>query len=392
MTMPSSQPPQASANVVADHQGAAVAEKGGNTSKFGGIEVCRGVAAIWVVLAHATAIMSEPRFYGQEIWDGILLPLGGAGVDFFFVLSGFIITWVHWGDVGQPGRLGQYAKRRFLRIYPAYWAVLFPLALLYSLNPGAGTPSQHDPINLVFSAMLLPYPQPPVLGIAWTLVHEIFFYSLFGLLILAGRRLLWLVPVWIAGIVLAELWYSRLPFPASIFLNALNLEFLMGALAALCLRRTRIPAPALFAVLGCTSFIVLALGAPDFLKISLLGRLAFGTSALLGILGLVEWERSYGMKVHGLFRGAGAASYAIYLVHGVALSLISQLLVRFSGQTLPLSAAFLLLVTGAAAAGYLFHRVVEVRLSRRSTWHMMRNFVQRSALARVDGRPNESTE
>jgi len=48
---------------------------------------------------------------------------GHAGVDFFFVLSGFIIFFVHGKDIGKPSRLPHYVWRRFIRIYPVYWAV-----------------------------------------------------------------------------------------------------------------------------------------------------------------------------------------------------------------------------------------------------------------------------
>ncbi len=58
-----------------------------------------------------------------------LFAFGHAGVDFFFVLSGFIILHVHAGDIGRPVRLGHYLQRRFTRVYPFYW-VVFLLALL----------------------------------------------------------------------------------------------------------------------------------------------------------------------------------------------------------------------------------------------------------------------
>jgi peptidoglycan/LPS O-acetylase OafA/YrhL len=55
---------------------------------------------------------------------------GHAGVDLFFVISGFIITYVHYDDIGTPSRLGRYAARRFQRIYPLYWlATLVTLIL-----------------------------------------------------------------------------------------------------------------------------------------------------------------------------------------------------------------------------------------------------------------------
>ncbi|NBQ54213.1 MAG: acyltransferase, partial [Proteobacteria bacterium] len=46
------------------------------------------------------------------------------GVDFFFVLSGFIILHAHMDDIGRPARLGRYLWRRAVRVYPIYWICL----------------------------------------------------------------------------------------------------------------------------------------------------------------------------------------------------------------------------------------------------------------------------
>lgn len=331
--------------------------------KFHGIEAGRGAAALFVVLAHATTIIAEPRFYGVMPFGGFFYPFG-TGIDFFFVLSGFIIAWVHGSDIGRPERFRNYAYRRFFRIYPAYWAVLFPLALLYFLLPGTGVPSQRDPLNLLFSAALLPYPAPPVLGVAWTLVHEIFFYLLFSLLILCGRRLLWLVPVWIALIVFTELRFQEKPFPFSIFFNAFNLEFIIGGLAALALRTWRIPSPKALAIAGFCAFCLLTAAQPAFLQVSLLARLAYGCAVFLGIVGVVEWERGGGLKVNRALTLLGASSYAIYLVHGVALSIVIQITFRLLGPALKPELMFGVVIIAAVAAGVAFRYLVEKPLAR----------------------------
>jgi peptidoglycan/LPS O-acetylase OafA/YrhL len=48
---------------------------------------------------------------------------GDAGVEFFFVLSGFIIASAHAGDISRPARLIPYLQRRIIRIYPPYWII-----------------------------------------------------------------------------------------------------------------------------------------------------------------------------------------------------------------------------------------------------------------------------
>src|SRR5271166_6887268 len=82
------------------------------------LELCRGLAALLVACLHAGA--SIDKYYGYDI--GVVHNFG-AGVDFFFVLSGFVITYAHWRDIGRPERVKTYYIKRFLRIYPPYWIV-----------------------------------------------------------------------------------------------------------------------------------------------------------------------------------------------------------------------------------------------------------------------------
>src|SRR5260221_692054 len=83
--------------------------------RFLTLEIARGIAASMVALSHALSLVAEPRHLGTTAFGDRLANMN-VGVDFFFVLSGFIITFVHWDDVGRPGRLTRYASRRFTRV------------------------------------------------------------------------------------------------------------------------------------------------------------------------------------------------------------------------------------------------------------------------------------
>jgi peptidoglycan/LPS O-acetylase OafA/YrhL len=331
--------------------------------KFAGLEVGRAFAAIFVILSHASAIMAQPRFFGVQLWDGRLEKFG-AGVDFFFVLSGFIISWAHWSDIGDPARIAHYASRRFRRIYPPYWGILIPLFLAYLAMPWAGTPSQHDPINFLFSLALLPYPEHPVLGVAWTLVYEIFFYGLFGLLIWAGRKAIPLLYIWAIGIIAYNLADYPASFPLSFLFDSLNLEFLLGVLAAWVLRRFKVRVPFLLATLGISAFVLLMLLRYPVLDHPLLSRLGYGLAASVAIIGLVAGERNHGLKVPRFLRLLGAASYAIYLIHGIALSIVIQILVGASLTEVPLPLVLTILTAGGVLAGLFYHQLVEKPLGR----------------------------
>lgn len=98
--------------------------------KLESLQVGRGVAAFMVLLFHSQVFM---RVVHPESGFARMFGFGRTGVDFFFVLSGFLMVYVHRRDFGAPSRLGVYAYKRLTRIYPVYWvlcAVLVPLVLL----------------------------------------------------------------------------------------------------------------------------------------------------------------------------------------------------------------------------------------------------------------------
>src|SRR5712691_10367510 len=97
--------------------------------RISSLQALRAVAAL-LVLAHHT---SERIFQNYTP-----LNIGFAGVDLFFVLSGFVIFLAHHEELGHPDKLGRYAWRRFVRIYPTYIIVtLISLPAILYLVPAA---------------------------------------------------------------------------------------------------------------------------------------------------------------------------------------------------------------------------------------------------------------
>ena len=341
---------------------AEIAPPRGDAAKFGLLELGRGVAAALVVFHHANDVLAEPRFFGVEGFDRHLRNFN-VGVDFFFVLSGFIIAWVHWRDIGDRDRLGRYLVRRFARIYPPYWCILFPLIALYQLLPAAGAPSQHEFATALLSIPLLPNVNPPVLGVAWTLVHEVFFYALFGVVTAAGRRAVWIFPAWGLAILAAQ-FVGDLGFPGNFVFNAFNLEFLLGVGGALLLRSHRAPVPRLLLAGGGGAFVAALIFGMHVQDIPIVGRAVFGLSAFVALLGAVEIERCGAFPLHPALALFGAASYAIYLVHPEAISLLAQIVSGITPRRVPIEAMIVLVSLIAVAAGMAFHRIIEAPLTR----------------------------
>jgi peptidoglycan/LPS O-acetylase OafA/YrhL len=330
---------------------------GATRQRFTGIEAARGIAALLVVVHHASRNIAEPRFYNQTLLSGHF-EIFHVGVDFFFVLSGFIIAWMHWSDIGVPSRLGGYVLRRVIRIYPTYWGILIPVMIAFYLSPGFGRSFDRGLDTTLASLTLVPWPKPLIIGVAWTLVYEMMFYVLFGLAIVLGRWGIWLFRIWLVAILVVQA-FPPLPLPFNILLSAYNLEFLLGVATAIFLSRAKVPGPALVVIGGALAFAsFMALG-NQFPNISLVFRLAFGLPAAALIAGLVEMERSGRLRVPSVFVFLGSASYAIYLIHPVVLAALIHILFRVLPRDVPLGLVLITLVAGGTAAGCLYHVLVE---------------------------------
>ena len=103
---------------------ASSSRKADERGTIGTLQGGRGLAALGVVLHHAG--LAAGAFAGPFLGQS-LLNLGYLGVDFFFVLSGFII----YHSTADRGRsLGQYSVARFRRVYLPYWPDGVGMALL----------------------------------------------------------------------------------------------------------------------------------------------------------------------------------------------------------------------------------------------------------------------
>lgn len=307
--------------------------------KLESLQVGRGVAALLVVLVHATTFV---RLNYNESFAGGLFIAGSAGVDFFFVLSGFIICHRHGRDIGHPERVADYGWRRLVRIYPVYWIVTLAILPAYFLVPHYGQGDETSPYVITTSLLLLPAYRSPILVAGWTLIHELWFYCLFaGLIAVRGRWFRWVAGVWVLGVAgfVFSVWDQRVlaanPWLRMV-LAPVNFEFVLGGLAAWLVGRA--------APLMGSSRVLLGVGLFAFAAFSLapvtgqalhLNRvLTFGVSSFLIVLGAAGWELAARSRPDGpavsLPRGLvflGDASYALYLLHGPVLSAACKLAV-----------------------------------------------------------------
>lgn len=207
------------------------------------------------------------------------------------MLSGFIIAHIHAGDVGKPQQLRPYLRKRLTRIYPTYWAALLPLLPVFFLMPDFGTGRERDPVNIVCSILLLPQAgHSPILGVAWSLCFELFFYGLFAILIASRRWGAVAFTAWLA--LLAASACGRLQtFPWSFLGSLYHLQFLAGVLLALALKRYTVPVPRLLAVCGVAIFLATGMVEVYVRPLRMLEHVAgFTTGSVLILAGVIQAE------------------------------------------------------------------------------------------------------
>lgn len=264
------------------------------------LQAGRAIAALAVVVHHSAIAARD--FAGP--FPGLqLLRTGQLGVDFFFVLSGFII---YHSTVEKHRGAVDYSWSRIRRLYLPYWPVGIGTALVYLLLPGL---SRIDHRWDWLATLTLSPTGPTALGVAWTLQQEAFFYLLFGLLFFT--RTLWL------GLIIWAL--AILAFPdSSIPLAVINFEFLMGIGAAVLYRR------------GIGHWLLLPVAVALVVVWALRGAFE-GHSPLIGLACACAVLQLSLMEKRGLFRVPallvflGDASYALYLVHAWTISVVARI-------------------------------------------------------------------
>jgi peptidoglycan/LPS O-acetylase OafA/YrhL len=281
--------------------------------KLEGLQIGRALAALAVAYFHSHVILGTwPQTVAFPIPG--LKEHGYLGVNFFFAISGYVIS----GVCDKPSfSVRTFAIKRFFRLYPVYWAVILAIILLKFC--GVYLPSSYKALNILYSMTLLPHGENvhSFLQVTWSLEFELMFYVLAMMTVpLFG---LWGLALVLFGLVC---WAYQFSEPAFSFhlLRTMNSDFLAGVLAYL-LRKP----------LSCISAWVLILsgllgyyGVVNWL-IPFSGSLA----AFLLVSGLANAKWSWSTPpLRGLIK-VGNASYSLYLIHLVVFYAFAKIADRF---------------------------------------------------------------
>jgi len=364
------------------------------------LDALRGVAISGVVLAHLAEFWShgtrqrmELPLLGADLLS--LFVMGYLGVSLFFLLSGYLLTWTEEGRARRGSySLSSYAKRRALRLVPAYYFALAVVVLLWPTSP-----SPWD-VGLLATFLHGFKPSFPI-GLdpsVWSLTPEVVFYALLPLLVLKlkgfRQRLAVLAALLTVSLATRVLMISNafgsLPLLGDalggnrmyFYPTTLLYLFLVGVLLRMMVEKGVIRAPAGLTTVLAVLPVVVVVALPYLVSrqgilrspLTMLAELMvamFFAAALLGaplLKPLLDW---------GPLAFFGKISYSMFLLHNTVLYLSTRYLLFqmrpwLAHQDEPVIWAVFLAYSLCALAvatvlAYLSYRFVESPFLRRKT-------------------------
>ena len=342
---------------------------------FSTIQVLRGVAAMLVVVFH---LVDAERIYGRGsmLLDGVARE-GFAGVDVFFVISGFVMATITTGQFGSIRNAGAFLAKRAARIFPLYWLFTAAVVMLLLLFPTAIDASVRAK-SFIASFLLWPQAQFPLLQVGWTLTYEVFFYVMVAaaLVTVAERRVTLYFAAW--AFLIGALQFAPIATPwQTVVTSPMGWEFIAGALVGLWWKKVPDWAGRPIFWLGVVAFVLCAITVSElglYDQDPLRRTLLFGSSSALIVLGLVVRERRGAAALHPWLRKIGDASYSIYLSHLFVVTAAARAWGRSGWNNSPLT--HILFIAGALVAsalvGLICYRVVERPLIRFTSGRLSR--------------------
>lgn len=333
----------------------------------------RGLAAFAVILDHTPA---------NALGD--LVPGRYLAVDFFFVLSGFVLAHAYGKRLESGWTVVSFMRARLIRLYPLYFAGLMiglALSVIMILRGWDATPLEQVAVMAVFGVLFLPAPPLfdfssghlfPFNGPAWSLFFELVANLIYGLIarVLGWRLLSAILVVGAIAVAFTLMRHQGVGGPGWLWghfdaaLARVVFDFFAGV--ALFRMRDRIRLPRIPAAILVLAFIAM-IAAP----VSAEWRAAYdaaGTIILMPLLVAFASEAKVGHAAGRVCAGLGALSYGVYVLHVPLLNLINTA-AQMAQIELPALVVVGLLVLTAGAAAALLNRLYDAPVR---SW-LMRN-------------------
>ncbi|MFC0187294.1 acyltransferase family protein [Fictibacillus aquaticus] len=277
--------------------------------KFNLIQCFRAIAILFVLLGHVSGLFH--RYFDYD-WFHISEWRRTGGVDFFFVLSGFMIAYLYSRSAGVPGKAISFLIKRLKRIYPLYFLVTFMAVMLLYLFPMLGEEQERHPLVIIKSLLL--WPSEPILSVTWSLQYIAFFYIMYALYLAKPKLMKIAAAVWTGLVLLMEI--GAVPVLNDYLFSFSMIEILAGCLAAYLFLRfkweriwlliTGAGILGYFAVWTNNVYSMVEIYEPYF----------YCVFSFLIMLGIAAADRKKVRRSPKVLLYLGSASYSIYIAHG----------------------------------------------------------------------------
>jgi len=324
----------------------------GMTRRLESIQYLRAFAALLVVVHHVR--MPHPGLYNPMQH----LLVGQAGVDLFFVISGFIMY-----SAARHERPAVFLKRRIVRVVPMYWLATVLFAAARTIEH-SGTVNGALVSEVVQSLLFIPhfsteFPEHvwPYLVPGWTLNLEMFFYAIFAIGLLVRRPLPVVVGVMVSLVIVGAVFRPHDAIWAT-YTKPLLIEFVGGVLIA---RLTLRELSGRWAVLLPIGGLLIAASA----FFSVYRLFAWGVPGMMMVLGAVVLEKHGRLPRLRWLSYLGDASYSIYLFQFFAIAPILTVVTKLHlPGMVAFSLAMVLGTAGSIVLGLVAHQLLERPLLR----------------------------
>ena len=302
------------------------------------IQVLRCFAALAVVVRHLL------MWFGTDPGFGLLY-VGRAGVDVFFVISGFIMFHT---TQNQDRTTAQFWTDRVIRVAPLYWFMTLLIVALFVMGLPAGDMTRLDGNDVPLALAFIPNLRGdgdwnPILAPGWTLIFEMYFYALFGLTFFLRSQVkqlivltVFFIAVWLFS---TKIWVN---FTIYRWFQPITLEFAAGGLLAILLRRPLLLPAAKARICGYALLVIGVIGCfaaawakgADTAEPTAIRALLYGPPSVMIVAGALMLEKSGVVWRSRTLLLLGAASYSIYLGHMLVIQYAS-IVWRDLGPTIP---------------------------------------------------------
>jgi len=322
------------------------------------LQLLRIIAALSVVYLH---ILSSAGF---NLPHGF----GSFGVDVFFVISGFTISYA------QKAGPVKFFLRRVIRIVPFYWMATIGTFLVAYIFPHLVQSNDANWRNLLCSLCFIPYVNKvgnmePMLPLGWFLNYLMYFYLLFTISLRITVRF---APILCSGLMISIALVIHLILPdnqsASMYSSPIIFEFIYGVLAyylVQSVQRSDLKYGSIQWIkpLLCLAIISVALFLPYQELTSYMNRsFRAGIPSLFLVLSVVLLETVYGVALRGKVVSLLAeSSYILYLFHPfVVYGFIRLLLPPASDMSMTvIGLTIVFLLTIATIVAVIMHVILE---------------------------------